>query len=224
MVREFLSFLIDAFSIEKFMKRDRKTVTELGNGTFNGEAGLQLHTVGIFQPIWIQYFSVVSLSSYKDTKYIWPFKLEINSMWFWLFLHFLFSQTSFKKISFNVREDFFSRLEKTFFQSSRRFLSRFKKISFEVREDFFWEDFFQEYFFEKISFEKIFLRRFLSRRFHFWGSKRFVFIVWEEFFAEDFFQGSTNILALMKLKSLLHISEIKNTTMILVKYCIKSVE
>ena len=39
MVREFLSFLIDAFSIEKFMKRDRKTVTELGNGTFNGEAG-----------------------------------------------------------------------------------------------------------------------------------------------------------------------------------------
>ena len=45
MVREFLSFLIDAFSIEKFMKRDRKTVTELGNGTFNGEAGLQPNTV-----------------------------------------------------------------------------------------------------------------------------------------------------------------------------------
>ena len=37
----------------------------------------------------------------------WPFKLEINSMWFWLFLHFLFSQTSFKKISFKVWEDFF---------------------------------------------------------------------------------------------------------------------
>ena len=56
MVREFLSFLIDAFSIEKFMKRDRKTVTELGNGTFNGEAGLQPHTVGIFQSISVQYF------------------------------------------------------------------------------------------------------------------------------------------------------------------------
>ena len=81
-------------------------------------------------------FYVVSLTSFIRILNIrfWPFKLEINSMWFWLFLHFLFSQTSFKKISFNVWEEFFS--------SSRRFLLRFKKISFKVWEDFFWEDFF----------------------------------------------------------------------------------
>ena len=125
MVCEFLSFLIDAFSIEKFMKRDRKTVTELGNGTFNGEAGLQLHTVGIFQPIWIQYFMIVSLSC-------------------------IYKKISFKKISF-------------------------EKISF-------WS-------FKKISFSRL---------------KIFFFIVREEFFPADFFQGSTNILELLKLKSLLY--------------------